>query len=53
MDAYRPVAWIDFAVPAVGATAARTGLLVVAVSTDLDRILAIPALPRRAAAASG
>ncbi|MGY1792729.1 hypothetical protein ACI796_01945 [Geodermatophilus sp. SYSU D00525] len=35
---------------AVGATAALTGLLFVAVSINLDRILAFPTLPRRAAA---
>jgi hypothetical protein len=50
MDAYRPDAWHDLAVATVGATAALTGLLFVAVSINLDRILAIPALPRRAGA---
>ncbi|SNS82262.1 hypothetical protein SAMN04488107_3903 [Geodermatophilus saharensis] len=52
-DAHRPEAWHDLAVAAVGATAALTGLLFVAVSTNLDRILAFPTLPRRAAATLG
>lgn len=50
MDAYRPDAWHDLAVATVGATAALTGLLFVAVSINLSRILAFPSLPRRAAA---
>ena len=49
-DAYRPDAWHDLAVATVGATAALTGLLFVAVSINLDRILEYPSLPRRAAA---
>jgi modulator of FtsH protease len=49
-DAYRPDAWHDLAVAAVGATAALTGLLFVAVSINLDRILSFPWLPRRAGA---
>lgn len=50
MDAYRPDAWHDLAVATVGATAALAGLLFVAVSINLDRILTFPLLPRRAAA---
>ncbi|MGY1831345.1 hypothetical protein ACI8AA_13115 [Geodermatophilus sp. SYSU D01180] len=49
-DAYSPESWHDLAVAAVGATAALTGLLFVAVSINLDRVLAFPELPRRAAA---
>ncbi|MGY1693979.1 MULTISPECIES: hypothetical protein [unclassified Geodermatophilus] len=49
-DAYRPDAWHDLAVAAVGATAALTGLLFVAVSINLDRILSYAWLPRRAGA---
>ncbi|GAB3199895.1 hypothetical protein GCM10027261_30680 [Geodermatophilus arenarius] len=49
-EAYDPAAWHDLAVAAVGATAALTGLLFVAVSINLGRILAFPTLPRRAAA---
>jgi hypothetical protein len=50
VDAYRPDAWHDLAVATVGATAALTGLLFIAVSINLDRVLAFPELPRRAAA---
>jgi hypothetical protein len=50
VDAYRPEAWQDLAVATVGATAALTGLLFVAVSINLDRVLEYPWLPRRAAA---
>ena len=48
MDAFRPDAWHDLAVATVGATAALTGLLFVAVSINLGRILEFPWLPRRA-----
>ena len=48
MDAFRPDAWHDLAVATVGATAALTGLLFVAVSINLARILEFPWLPRRA-----
>ena len=41
--------WSDFLVAEVGATAAFTGLLIVAVSINLQRILAFPQLPGRAA----
>ncbi|HEY8473487.1 MAG TPA: hypothetical protein VIL37_12745 [Natronosporangium sp.] len=41
-------AWSDFGVGVIGASAALTGLLFVAVSINLQRILAYPALPARA-----
>jgi hypothetical protein len=40
-------AWSEFAVATAGASAALTGLVFVAVSINLSRILAYPALPRR------
>jgi modulator of FtsH protease len=50
VDAYRPDAWHDLAVASVGASAALTGLLFVAVSINLTRILEFSWLPLRAAA---
>jgi modulator of FtsH protease len=47
--AYDVGAWNGFAAAEVGAAAALTGLLFVAVSINLDRILAFPRLPARAA----
>jgi hypothetical protein len=41
--------WANFFVAEVGASAALTGLLVVAISINLARILAIAQLPGRAA----
>jgi hypothetical protein len=48
-SAYDAAQWADFGIAVVGATAALTGLLFVAVSINLDRILRYPALPRLAA----
>jgi hypothetical protein len=44
-----PAGWDNFFVAEVGAAAALSGLLFVAVSINLTRILAIPHLPARAA----
>ena len=41
-------AWSDFAVGIAGAGAALTGLLFVAVSINLARVLSLPHIPRRA-----
>ena len=41
--------WSDFFVAQVGATAALAGLVVVAISINLQRILSFPQLPGRAA----
>jgi hypothetical protein len=49
VTAYAPDHWTDFGVATVGAAAALTGLLVVAISINLARILQFPALPHRAA----
>ncbi|MGY1616790.1 hypothetical protein ACI797_08590 [Geodermatophilus sp. SYSU D00691] len=53
MEPYRPEAWSDLAVAAVGACAALTGLLFVAVSINLARVLEFPDLPGRAARTLG
>ena len=47
MFAYDPTAWSDLGVAAAGASAALAGLVFVAVSINLDRILAFPWLPGR------
>jgi hypothetical protein len=49
MSAYQVDQWHEFAVATVGAAATLTGLLFVAISINLDRILEIDRLPRRAA----
>ena len=46
--AYSASAWTDFAVAVASAAAALSGLLFVAVSINLSRILAFPNLPARA-----
>jgi hypothetical protein len=49
VHAYTLDDWSGFATAQVGAAAALTGLLFVAVSINLERILAFPKLPARAA----
>src|SRR5580693_8815941 len=49
MDAYLTAGWGNFFVAEVGAAAALTGLLFVAVSINLTKILSFPQLPGRAA----
>jgi hypothetical protein len=49
MSGYDLGAWHEFAVATVGASATLTGLLFVAISINLDRILEVERLPRRAA----
>ncbi len=53
MAAYHPLAWHDFFVGTIGASAAFTGLLFVAVSINLQQILKFPYLPGRAAGTLG
>jgi hypothetical protein len=46
--AYSPRAWNELFVASAGASAALTGLLFVAVSVNIERILQFPGLPERA-----
>jgi hypothetical protein len=46
--AYAAKHWTDFGVATAGAAAALAGLLVVAISINLERILQFPSLPYRA-----
>ena len=48
--AYDPAEWSDFFVATVGASAALAGLVFVAVSINIDRILALEGIPSRALA---
>ncbi len=48
MKGYDPLAWNDFSVALAGAAAALTGLLFVAVSVNVQRILSYANLPARA-----
>src|SRR5580704_8116011 len=47
--AYAAEHWADFGVATVGAAAALAGLLFVAISINIERILQFPGLPHRAA----
>lgn len=47
LTAYDPTEWSDLFVATAGASAALAGLLFVAVSVNVDRILAIKGLPER------
>jgi hypothetical protein len=49
MSAYYVAQWHEFAAATAGASATLTGLLFVAISINLDRILEVDRLPRRAA----
>jgi hypothetical protein len=48
MSGYLPALWSEFSVAVVGASAALAGLLVVAVSINIEQILAVRALAGRA-----
>ena len=45
MSAYDPHAWTEFAVAAAGAAAVLAGLVFVAVSINLDKVLEVRAFP--------
>jgi hypothetical protein len=47
--AYDPRSWSELFVATAGAVAALTGLLFVAVSVNIERILKLPGLPERGA----
>ena len=49
MAGYEPHSWFEFAVAIVGAAAVLSGLLFVAVSINIERIMGIVTLPTRAA----
>ena len=51
--AYNAFAWHDFFLGTIGAAAALTGLLFVAISINLEQILKYPQLPGRAAGTLG
>jgi hypothetical protein len=51
--AYSPMVWHDFFMGTIGASAALTGLLFVAISINLEQILKYPQLPGRAAVTLG
>jgi hypothetical protein len=53
MASYSPLAWHDFFMGTIGAAAALTGLLFVAISINLQEILKYPHLPGRAAGTLG
>jgi hypothetical protein len=48
LNGYEPDAWFEFGVGIIGAAAALAGLLFVAMSINIERILALPKLPSRA-----
>jgi hypothetical protein len=50
---YNVLAWHDFFIGTIGAAAALTGLLFVAISINLEQILKYPQLPGRAAGTLG
>ncbi|MGA3147752.1 MAG: hypothetical protein ABSF33_09770 [Acidimicrobiales bacterium] len=53
MAAYSAFGWHDFFMGTIGAAAALTGLLFVAISINLEQILKYPQLPGRAAGTLG
>ncbi len=53
MAAYNAFGWHDFFMGTIGAAAALTGLLFVAISINLEQILKYPQLPGRAAGTLG
>jgi modulator of FtsH protease len=53
MDPHSVLAWHDFFLGTIGAAAALTGLLFVAISNNLDQVLKFAGLPGRAAGTLG